>query len=131
MDNIRLYIGILIFLCLFSFADFNQIGKFLAERKIIQIYKNSEKMLGFGLKEYPSGLYIADVLEMTPAQKAGVEEGDKILEVEGKRIASIGEFKALMEHFHKNKSLNLVVYRKISGKDVNVNITPLVLIPSN
>ena len=45
MDNIRLYTGVLLFLCMFSLADFESIGRFITERKIVQKYKNSEKML--------------------------------------------------------------------------------------
>lgn len=116
-------------MCLFSLADFDKVGRFLTERKILETYKNSEKMLGFGVKEFQNGVYIVDVLDMTPAKKAGIEEWDKIIEVEGKKISNVEQFKTLIDHYHKNKTLNLVVYRKSSGEDVNVDITPLVLIP--
>lgn len=118
-------------MCLFSFVDYDKVGNFLTERKILETYKNSEKMLGFGVLQYKNGVYIVDVLDLTPAKKAGVEEWDKILEVEGKKISDVVQFKQMIDGFHKNKSLNLVVYRKSSGQDVNVDIKPLVLIPSN
>lgn len=129
MDSIRLYTGVLLFLCLFSFVDYDSVGKFITEHKILQTYKNSEKMLGFGVLQYDNGVYIVDVLDLTPAKKAGIEEWDKILEVNGKKINDVIQFKNMIDLFHKNKSLNLVVYRKSVGQDVSVDIKPLVLIP--
>lgn len=131
MDNIRLYTGVLLFLCMFSLADFESIGRFLTERKIVQKYKNSEKMLGFGVLQYENGVYVVDVLDMTPASAAGVEEMDKILAVDGESVNSVEEFKEKIDVFHKNQALNLLVYRKSSGKDVNISVKPVFLIPKD
>lgn len=129
MDNIRLYIGVLLFLCLFSFVDFKKVGEFLTEQKILKTYKHSEKMLGFGVTQYDTNVYIVDVLDLTPAKKAGIQEWDRIIEVEGLKITDVNQFKNIIDTFHKNKSLNLLVYRKSEGSDVMVKIKPLVLIP--
>ncbi len=131
MDNIRLYTGVLLFLCMFSLADFESIGRFITERKIVQKYKNSEKMLGFGVLQYENGVYVVDVLDMTPASAAGVEEMDKILAVDGESVNSVEEFKEKIDVFHKNQALNLLVYRKSSGKDVNISVKPVFLIPKD
>ena len=131
MDNIRLYTGVLLFLCMFSLADFESIGKFVTERKIVQKYKNSEKMLGFGVLQYENGVYVVDVLDFTPAKHAGIEEMDKILAVDGEKIDTIEDFKEKIDLFHKNQALNLLVYRKSSGQDVNISIKPVILIPQD
>lgn len=131
MDSIRLYVGVLLFLCLFSFIDFSQVDKFITERKILETYKNSEKMLGFGVLQYENGVYIVDVLDMTPAKKAGIKEMDKIIAVEGKKIQDVNQFKKIIDDFQKNKSLNLVVYSPDEHQNKNVDIRPLVLIPQN
>ena len=131
MDNIRLYTGVLLFLCMFSLADVESIGKFLTERKIVQKYKNSEKMLGFGVLQYENGVYVVDVLDMTPASAAGIEEMDKILSVEGETVNTVEEFKEKIGLFHKNQALNLLVYRKSTGQDVNLSIKPVILIPQD
>lgn len=131
MDNIRLYTGVLLFLCMFSLADFDSIGTFLTERKIIQKYKNSEKMFGFGVLQYENGVYVADVLDMTPAKRAGIEEMDKILAVGGEKIRTVEQFKEKIDLFHKNQSLDILVYRQSTGEDVMLSIRPVVLIPED
>jgi hypothetical protein len=50
-------------------------------------------MLGTGVSEYeirPGALYVIEVLPNSPAARAGLERGDRILEIDGKTIKSLG-----------------------------------------
>jgi C-terminal processing protease CtpA/Prc len=51
-------------------------------------------MLGTGVAEYeirPSALYVIAVLPNSPAARAGLERGDRITEIAGKSVKSLGK----------------------------------------
>ena len=63
---------------------------------------------GFGLKE-PKGALVSDVTKDSPAEKAGIERGDLILEFDGKDV-------------HNSQELPRIVASTPVGKTVNVKI---------
>lgn len=63
---------------------------------------------------------IGEVLEKSPAQIAGLEKGDKIIGVDGKKITNWFDMAQLIQQ-HPNKTLNFEVERK--GKILNLAIT--------
>lgn len=67
--------------------SFNKTGKF--ERAFLGVrYKMISKDLAI-LNEVPEGAYIVEVVEDSPADKAGIKQGDIITKLDGKSIGSI------------------------------------------
>lgn len=59
----------------------------------------------------PAGVIVTDVVSDSPAEKAGLEKGDIITEVDQKKIASTSEFTDLVSGFKKGKSYLFRVFR--------------------
>ena len=64
----------------------------------------------FGLKE-KSGVLINRVLDGSPAQEAGLERGDVILEFDGKKIEDMFHLKRLVQKKKPGSRVNLKVFR--------------------
>ncbi|MDA8428420.1 MAG: DegQ family serine endoprotease [Geobacteraceae bacterium] len=74
----------------------------------------------FGLKE-PKGALVNDVLKGGPAQKAGVRQGDVILEFNGSPVKDPSQLQRLVAEFGIGKSVKLKVFR--DGKDLELTMT--------
>jgi serine protease Do len=68
----------------------------------------------FGLAE-KSGLLIADVDQGSPAARAGLQEGDLIVEVNRKKVAKVSELQAAVAASRKEGSVLLLVKRKTAS----------------
>ncbi|MBS4760918.1 MAG: PDZ domain-containing protein [Clostridium sp.] len=124
MEIIRVFLGILLIICLFLNIDFNKIRIYFAEKNI-GIEKQEENMiLGLSLVDFKGRVKVAGVLDYTPARKAGIEEGDRILEVNGKKIPNVKTFKERIQEYHDNKIIKLVIHRVDSCSTFPVDITP-------
>lgn len=64
---------------------------------------------------------IGEVLEGTPAQKAGLEKGDKIISIEGKKIS---EWKEIVEIIHPAVGETLKIRILRENKEIDFLITP-------
>ncbi len=77
----------------------------------ISVQELNEKLLDyFGLKE-KQGVLVADVLKNSPAQKAGIKDGDIILTFEGKKISSVRDVLNLTGESEVGKKVNLGLLR--------------------
>lgn len=78
---------------------------------------------GYFLKEcpirYPA--YVANVLSGTPASKAGLEVGDKILSIDGKPVEAFDQLRPMFEKCD-GRQVEMQVER--NGKTVALNVTP-------
>jgi len=74
----------------------------------------------FGVKEY-TGALVGDVTADSPAQKAGLKNGDIILELNGKPVADANELRMNISMMAPGTSVNLKVLR--NGEDRNVTAT--------
>ncbi|MBN2621697.1 DegQ family serine endoprotease [candidate division WOR-3 bacterium] len=68
------------------------------------------------------GVLISDVLEGTPADNAGLESGDVILEVDGKRVESMQSFRLQVSATTAGTTIKLNVLRDGKTKNINVKI---------
>jgi serine protease Do len=70
----------------------------------------------------PSGVRIAEVDANSPASKAGLREGDIVVELDGERIRSARQFSRLVQESPEGRSVRLGVVRE--GKRQSVDVTP-------
>ncbi len=74
----------------------------------------------FGLKE-PEGALVSDVMEHSPAEKAGIRRGDIVVSFDGKRIKEMDMLPRLVGSAEIGKEAKVGVVR--DGKEFAVNIT--------
>ena len=70
----------------------------------------------------PAGLYITYVAPGSDAETKGIENGDMVLSINGQRITSMEDLKALLYDFEVGQTVDTVIYR--SGERYQI---PLVL----
>lgn len=79
----------------------------------------TEIAAAIGLKE-PGGVLVADVIDGTPAQKAGLEDGDVILGLDGEDVGTANELSRRVASFRPGEKVDLRVQR--DGKIRNVTV---------
>ncbi|MBM4142673.1 MAG: DegQ family serine endoprotease [Lentisphaerae bacterium] len=78
----------------------------------------------FGLDE-PRGILIQQVMENSPAEKAGLKHGDVIVELDGKPVESVGAFRNTVASNPPGTAFKLSVFR--DGKARTVEVTTAAL----
>ncbi len=79
----------------------------------------TEIAAAIGLKE-TGGVLVADVIDGTPAQKAGLEDGDVILGIEGEDVRTANELSRRVASFPPGEKIQLRVQR--DGKIRNMTV---------
>ena len=85
--------------------------------------------LGVGLKRFIGedgnpGVLIDRVFRGGAALRAGIKEGDRVLNVDGQRILSVDRMMRLIRSFPPNKKIEVQVRRGQSTKNISVVLTP-------
>ncbi len=75
----------------------------------------------FGLKK-PHGAIIADVLKDGPADQAGLQRGDVVLEMNGLEIDDSAQFRNLVSQLAPGKEISLTIQRKRKRREIAVLI---------
>lgn len=75
----------------------------------------------FDLK-HSDGVLIAQVLEGSPAEKAGLKQGDIILELNGEKVSKMALFRNQISLTRPGTEVNLTILRDGNKKTVNVTI---------
>ena len=100
----------------------NQLVKFGETRrgwfgvKIQDMNKDIAESMGL---DRPHGALVADVTDTGPAQKAGIEPGDVIIEFDGKPIAQMKDLPRIVADTEVGKQVTVKVLR--SGKELSLN----------
>lgn len=122
MQYIRLFTGILLVVCLILNINFSEVKNFLDERMSIRHEIEASSPLGLFVEDYKGKVKIVDVLDYTPAMNAGLEPGDRILKVNGRKVEDVSAFFETMESVNLDKPINFLVYRVDSCSTFPVEI---------
>jgi serine protease Do len=88
----------------------------------VQIQSVSEEIAdSLGLSK-ARGALVTQVIEDSPAEKAGVEAGDIILRFDGKEIPRMRELPKIVALTETNKEVDLVVWRNEKEKTMRVSV---------
>jgi len=71
------------------------------------------------------GVVVNDVLKDSPAEKAGIERGDIILEINGRKVEDVGQLRNTVAMASPGTKVKLLVYRNGRKKTVTVKIGEL------
>ena len=83
----------------------------------------------FGL-DSTKGVVVNEVLEGSPAQKAGLEAGDIVLKIDGRVIEDMGQLRNTVASVKPGTTIELVVNRKGREKIIPVRIGELTDVPA-
>jgi len=75
----------------------------------------------FGLSS-EEGILIAQVVEDSPAEKAGLKQGDVIISYQGRKVDSVGLFRNQVALTKPGSKQQLIIFRNGKRKDVTVKI---------
>ncbi|NP_001088796.2 serine protease HTRA1 precursor [Xenopus laevis] len=90
--------------------------------RMMSLSQGKLKELKEQVKDFPentSGAYIVEVLPDTPAEEAGLKEGDIIISISGKTVTSSSE---VSEAIKKEGTLQMVIRR--GNEDIPISVTP-------
>ncbi len=71
------------------------------------------------------GILVAQVVEDGPAKRAGVQDGDVILEVDGRKVANASQFRAYVASQVPGRSIKLKINREGRNRDITVKLEEL------
>ncbi len=72
-----------------------------------------------------NGVLIGDVVEDSPAENAGIERGDVIVEFDGKKVEDVTNLRNMVANTLPNNEVKIIIIRDGKPKTVNVKITDM------
>ena len=120
MELIKLYMGILFTICLIVCLNSNpKITKYhtLTTPKTLETCP-----LGLKVCDFKGKVRVSNVMKFTPAYNSGIEEGDRILEINGIKIKDVKEYQKALQNATKENIYTFTVYRVDSCSKFSVEI---------
>ncbi|MFL0250786.1 S1C family serine protease [Clostridium neuense] len=71
----------------------------------------------------PVGVYVTQVQDFSPAQKAGIQAGDVITKFDGKKVKSVEELNSIKSQHNAGDVVNLEVYRDDTTKTLSLKLS--------
>ncbi len=71
----------------------------------------------------PTGVFVAQVLENSAAQQAGILQGDIITAFDGKEITSMDALTSTLEYYAAGETVNVTILRASNGQYVEQEIS--------
>ncbi|ANQ53012.1 serine protease [Thermosipho sp. 1063] len=93
-----------------------------AEKAYLGVYMQTvtnELAKALGLK-VNKGVYISQVIENSPAEKAGLKEGDVITEVENLSVTTASELASIIHNYTPGSKIKIKINRK--GKEIELEV---------
>lgn len=72
--------------------------------------------------ELPEGIYVNSVEKDSPAEKAGIQQGDIITEIEGKAVKSVSELNNIKNTYDVGTEVTLKITRKKESMDIKLTL---------
>ncbi len=72
--------------------------------------------------EIPGGVLVTDIQENSPAAKSGLLQSDILTACDGKALASVEDFQALLDAMAPGQGMELTVYRHRLGETITVTV---------
>ncbi len=120
----RLVTGLLLLFVLAAYIDTKSIKETINDTKMLKEYKNCSKLIGIGIRDHDDGrVKVKDVVMNTPADRSGLEVGDVVVHVDGKKVTSASALKQYLKDVKKNKQIALTI-QKPDNSIVEVSLTP-------
>jgi S1-C subfamily serine protease len=92
------------------------------ERARVMRFDGRGSQIGVMVDDASDGVRIGDVDEDSPAAKAGLREGDTVVEFDGERVRSARQFSRLVEETVSGRAVKIVVQR--DGTRHTLDVTP-------
>ena len=86
-------------------------------------YVTGRPLVGISIQETPYGLFVASVSEGSGAQEAGLEVGDVIVSVDGKKVKSTSEINEIRDTKKPGDYLTFKIIHEGDSKEVKVRLT--------
>ncbi|HET9947196.1 MAG TPA: trypsin-like peptidase domain-containing protein [Patescibacteria group bacterium] len=103
--------------------NFNENGQQFSRPFLGVSYRNISQSLAL-LNNVPQGAYVASVVAGSPAEKAGIQQGDIILKVDGTRVDDKNnQVAALISHKKVGQSVTINLWRDNKTMDVTVTLS--------
>lgn len=103
-----------------SLNNFNQTGQF--NRPYLGVeYKMISKDLAI-LNDLPEGAYVQNVLQGSPADTAGVQQGDVIIKIDGQRVNSSNQLSSIIAKKKTADKITITLYRDSKTIDVQATL---------
>ncbi len=119
----RLIFGLLLIFILVAYIDTKSLKEYFDDTKILREYNKASKLIGIGIKDNDGNVTVQDVILNTPAQHSGVEVGDIVIDVDGKRAESAKMIKDYLNYVKKNKKIALTI-QKPDNSIIEITLTP-------
>ncbi len=106
-----------------ALSQFNQTGKFPAKPFLGVEYQMLSQQAAL-LNEVPQGAYVQNVVPGSPAEKAGIQDGDIVFKVDGTQITDAnGGLSKIIAGKKVGDNLKLAIWRDGEQKDITVTLT--------
>jgi S1-C subfamily serine protease len=103
-----------------SLANFNSTGQF--NRPFLGVsYTMISRDLAL-LNNLPEGAYVQDVSQDSPADKAGIQQGDVIVKIDGQRIDNKTQLSAVIGKKKVGDTITITIYRDNQTQDVKATL---------
>ena len=71
----------------------------------------------------PEGIYVAQVVSASPAEAAGIYQGDIITSFDGQEVKTMSALKGVLAYYEAGSQITITLQRPINGQYVEQNIT--------